>query len=242
MENNQKEIKNYWNILKEELGKNKRVFFLLFLFTIIFALVFLWTAPASSSVMERLIMAAPFLVPFILLILFVLSIVIVNRRKYENFIVGKNPWEIAEINFRRYAIVSPVMILALAIIDFWDSSLRSRFSDFDSSMNLLTGVVVCVIASILFLVIASLFKRKSSKAIAVGYTCLLPLLILAVYLFFNSFFDYNHVSIDYQLWLFLSFILIQGILDVYRASKHTVDIKRDSELQKEIIKIKEEEK
>lgn len=244
MENNQKEIKNYWNILKEELGKNKRVFFLLFLFTIIFALVFLWTAPASASVTERLARVAPFVVPFIIFIIFIILAIptaVASRKRYENSIVGKNPWEIAEIGFRQYAKVLPIMFIAFVILDFlflWlvpvsGNRMEMRF------YGMIGSAPLFAVAFILFLALASLFKRKSPKAIALGYTCLVSLSVFIL------------IYIIYSLWarlnggfevIFVGLFLIRGIMDIYKVSKHVANIKRDSELQKEIIKIKEEKK
>lgn len=233
MKNNQKGIKNYWNILKEEFRKNKRVFFLSLLLFVIFSLVLLWTVPASSSATERLMMVAPLAVSLIIFIL-AIPIGLVNRRKYENAIVGKNPWEIAEVKFRQYAKGLFIMFVVMALFNAWFIPLFAFGTEF------LAVAFVYAVAFMLFLIIASLFKRKSPKAIAVGYNCLIPLLIFAVYLCLYLFFStlFKRTGVDYGYWiyfLFLSSFLIQGIMDIYKASKYTADIKRDSELQKEII-------
>lgn len=234
MENNQKEIRGYWNIIKVELSKNKRVFFLLFLFIVIFAFVLLWTAPTSSSVTERLMMAAPFAVPLIILIIFIILAIpigLVNRRKYENSIVGKNPWEIAEIKFRQYAKVLPIMFIAFVILDFlflWlvpDSGNRMEMKFY----GLIGSAPFFAVAFILFLALASLFKRKSPKAIALGYTCLVSLSVFSfIYLIYSFGARFNGGAEV----IFVGTFCIQGIMDIYKVSKHVSNIKRDSELQK----------
>lgn len=222
MNNTKITSKEYWNILKIELSKNKRAVFLLFLFIVIFASFILWNAPASSSITERLMVATAVVVPFIVLILLVIPIATIYGKRYANAIVGKNPWEIAEINFRRYAIGLFILFVMIVI----------------PNVSFFPSVFVSAVAPILFIVIASLLKRKSPKATTVGYTCLRLLLIIVVCLLFYSIFNRHHEPF----WIFFLTFLLLGLGDIYKASKYTADIKRDSEFQKEIIKIKNEEK
>lgn len=216
-------LKNYWSILKEELSKskNKRATSLIFIFFVLATSVLQWIAPASSSVMERLIIMAPLVVGLLLLIL-AIPLGIISRRKYENSIMGKNHWEIAGIKFRQNAISILVMFIFIVLLDAWSFPL----SDFGTKFFAL--MFVCVVVFILFLVATSLFKRKSPKAIVAGYICLISFLILAVYLCFNSLFENKHGA----LWIFSLLFPIQGLVDIYKASKYTADVKRDSELQK----------
>jgi hypothetical protein len=121
----------------------------------------------------------------------------------------KDYWVIAKKNFRAMGIVSSIFFAVCALGGF-DSS-----NPWIVQKMLLVGMLFFLVTSILFFIIASLFKRRSPLATKVAYTYLTISVVVTIILNFilSSPFD----SILYKL-LGLA-ILAYLFSGVYKASK-----------------------
>jgi hypothetical protein len=123
----------------------------------------------------------------------------------------KDYWDIAKNNFRILAIVSTVLTV-LYILNF----LQFR------QPILLIGAAMCLIDTVVRFVLTSLFKKKSRKAITVGYTylALAFTLNLVNYLILNSPADFFKQGILFKILGLL--ILVYLFNNVYKASKQEI--------------------
>ncbi len=75
----------------------------------------------------------------------------------------KDYWNISKRNFRAMGIISLIFAVLLGI-----TAMDSRATDV-AQAKLMIPVAFFIVSAVLFMVIATLFKKHSPKAIAVGY-------------------------------------------------------------------------
>jgi len=212
--------KDYWNGLKDywNFSKKNKVEILFSFLLLICLLVFIWVNPVfASGGISRLTISIMMVVPLML----IFAIAPLMHRRYLKSIEGKSDWDIAEMSFRQLA----TLLLAMIVFIVLFSLLKKPLSF--SSMEFFSTLVFYAVASILSFAISSLFKRKSPKAIMVGYTSLVSLLILILLYLVNLFTLNSLADLSKEIWVFLIFFLIINLIPcvryIYKASKQGIN-------------------
>lgn len=124
----------------------------------------------------------------------------------------KDYWIIAKKNFRAMGVVSTIFFVICALGGF-DSS-----NQWVVQKTLLIGMLFFIVTSVLFFIIASLFKRRSPMAIKVAYVYLTISVIVST--IFNFILGSPLNSITYKL-LGLA-VLVYLFVGVYKASRQQI--------------------
>ncbi len=124
----------------------------------------------------------------------------------------KDYWNISKRNFRAMAIVSIIFVI-IAALGGLDSSNAVSMQN-----TLLSLMLLFLTTTVLFFIIASLFKRRSPKAIKVAYGYLAIIIVFAL---FSSFIPGLPATTLVSKLISL-IIPVYLLVNVYKASKQAV--------------------